>query len=451
MSEKIKRRDFIKTSLVAAGGVAGLNAENEMLESPAIGPVQGANDQIRLGVIGCGGQGRAVAAQFARLTNVKIVALADVYQGSVERTLATEALKLDASTTRTYKDFRRILDDKNIDAVLIGTPDHWHALPTIMACQAGKDVYVEKPLSLTIEEGRRMVQAARKYNRVVQVGTQQRSTKHFQKAVEIIREGRLGKIARVHTWNHDQEAPDGISAPPDSDPPEGLDWDFYLGPAPQVPFNKNRFLGTFRWFWDYSGGKMTDWGVHLIDIVHWAMNVDAPLSVSAMGGKYVLQDNRETPDTLMVTFEYPGFVLTYENRAFSARGYDGRGYGIMFCGSDGTLVVDRAGFEIIPEYTRREEFYTNRTAPVRMSRGSSDPSLFDHVRNFIECMKSRQRPISDVEIGHRSTSAPHLANIALRSGHKIKWDGQNEKIVGDAEASRWLSKAYRTPWQLVEV
>ena len=436
----MKRRDFIKSSVVATSAAA-------------IGKAQSPNDQIRVGLIGCGSQGNGDASQFARIPNVKIVALADVYGGSIKSTLANPGLRLDAEKTPFFTDFRRLLDLKNIDAVIIATPDHWHALTMISACQAGKDVYVEKPLSLTIDEGRKMVNAARRYNRIVQVGTQQRSAKHFQKAVELVREGRIGKIGRVHTWNHDQESPDGIGNPPDSNPPEGLDWDFYLGPAPQVPFNTNRFLGNFRWFWDYSGGKMTDWGVHLMDIVQWGMGVDAPIAVDAMGGKYTLNDNRETPDTLMATFEYPKFVATYENRAFSGRGLDGNGYGILFVGSDASLFVDRGGFEIFPEYSgrRRDDMFTARTPPARMGLPRVDASHFDHCKNFIECMRTRKLPISDIEIAHRSTSTTLLANIALRSKRRVNWDAQRETIIGDSEAAKWLTKAYRAPWKLPEL
>jgi predicted dehydrogenase len=450
MSGKIERRDFIKTSVAAAGaGVVAGKASG----APAVGNVQGANDRVRVGLIGCGGQGNWDANDFAKQPNVEIVALADVYEGSINETLASKALKLDAARTAKYKDFRRLLDDKTIDAVIVATPDHWHALATILACQAGKDVYVEKPLALTVVEGRRMVEAARKHNRVVQVGTQQRSARHFQKAVELVREGKIGKVSRVHCWNVGNDYPKGEGNPPDSAPPAGLDWDFYLGPAPKVAFNQNRFLWNFRWFWDYSGGMMTDWGVHLIDIVHWAMDDDAPLSASAMGGKYFIQDNRETPDTLLASLEYKNFVVTYENRLLNARGVDGKGYGILFYGTDGTLFVDRGGFEIYPEgTTARDGLTTFRTAPARMGlpRRGGDVSHEEHVKNFLECMRTRKPPISDVEIGHKSTVAPHLCNIAFKTGRRVKWDAAKEQIVGDAEANKLLSKEYRAPWKLVE-
>src|SRR5690606_4589479 len=293
-----------------------------------------------------------------RLDDVDIVAVCDVYAPNLDE---GTKLVLDRRGTapRQVTDFRQILDDTAIDAVIIGTPDHWHALQTVMACQAGKDVYVEKPTSVAIAEGRKMVEAARKYKRIVQVGTQQRSAAHFQQAVTLVRSGIIGTVTAVRCWNVSNQAPEGIGNPPDSDPPEGLDWDMWLGPAPKRPFNPNRFgvypnvFSYFRYFWDYAGGMMTDWGVHLIDIVQWAMDVDAPLAVSAVGGKFCLTDNRETPDTLIASCQYPGFVMTYENRTCNAREINGHGYGIEFYGSDGTLFVGRGGFEIVPEKRSR--------------------------------------------------------------------------------------------------
>src|SRR5215470_11261922 len=337
MNNGIERRDFIKQS-IATVGVAASSSAN----------ILGANDRIRVGVIGPGRQGRGVMKMFMKNPDAQIVALCDVFQPNLE--FAVKDAKLEG--VETYKDFRKILDRKDIDTVIVAPPDHWHALQTVMACQSGKDVYVEKPISVTVDEGRKMVEAARKYNRVVQVGTQQRSGDHFQKAAEIIRGGKLGKITFVRTWNLGNQTPNGIGSPPDGNPPDGLDWDMWLGPAPKRPFNANRFgvnpdrWSTFRWFWDYAGGMMTDWGVHLLDIVQWAMNVEYPVRVSATGGKLVLQDNRETPDTLFVTFQYPGFICTYENRECNGSSINGQGYGIMFHGTEGTLYVNREFLEI---------------------------------------------------------------------------------------------------------
>jgi predicted dehydrogenase len=442
MTEKIDRRGFIKTT--TAGAVAAGLAFHS---ASASARVLGANERVAVGFMGAGRMGDSNLKDFIKQNEVAVAAICDVYEPNLEKLAAL------APGADKYKDFRKILDRKDIDAVVISTPDHWHALMMVMACQAGKDVYVEKPISLTIDEGRKMVQAARKYNRVVQVGTQQRSGIHFQRAVELVRTGRIGKVSFVRTWNVGNQHPAGIGNPPDSDPPAGLDWDMWLGPAPKVPFNPNRFgvfpdrWSSFRWFWDYAGGMVTDWSVHLIDIVQWAMNVDYPRTVTAAGGKFYLQDNRETPDTIAVTYEYPGFICTYENRECNGNPINGKGYGITFHGTEGSLFVDRGGLEVIPERRREGPDRTiERTEPVRMQNANSQHEA--HVRNFLDCVKSRHKPICDIEIGHRTTSTALLANIAYRSKRRIVWDGAREGIVGDKEAAKFLSKPYRRPWSL---
>jgi predicted dehydrogenase len=376
--------------------------------------------------------------------DVEVAAVCDVYSTNLDA-----AVRISDGKAKALKDFRRVLDMKEVQAVVVSSPDHWHALHTVLACEAGKDVYVEKPISVYLREGRRMVEAARKYKRVVQVGTQQRSGVHFQKAVELIHKGHIGKISFVRTWNYGNAFPEGIGNPPDSDPPKELDWDSWLGPARKVPFNANRFgvhpdrFSSFRWFWDYAGGMMTDWGVHLLDIVHWGMKAEVPQSVSSQGGKLYLQDNRETPDTLQVTYQYPGFVCVYESRECNQYGLNQHGYGISFHGTDGTLFVDRGGFEILPERTEKG---TNRCEAL--SEKNSNNHNQAHSRNFLDCIKSRQTPICDIEIGHRSTSAAQLGNIALRSKCVVNWDGASEQIKGNKEASRYLSFKYRKPWKL---
>ncbi len=442
MNEKGDRRNFIK-SATAGAVAAGLTLRG----ASASARILGANDRIVAGFIGTGRMGESNLRDFIKQSNVDVAAVCDVYAPNLEKAgaLAPRAAKL--------TDFRRLLDRKEVDVVVVATPDHWHALPMVMACQAGKDVYVEKPISLTIDEGRKMVEAARKYNRVVQVGTQQRSGIHFQKAVDIIRSGKIGKVSFVRTWNFGNQHPNGIGNPPDSDPPKDLEWDLWLGPAPKVPFNANRFgvfpdrWSSFRWFWDYAGGMVTDWSVHLIDIVQWAMGVDYPHTISATGGKFYLQDNRDTPDTIMVTYEYPGFVCTYENRECNGNTINGKGYGIMFHGTDGTLFVDRGGLEVIPEKRRESQNkMVDRTEPIKVENSNDQHET--HVRNFLDSVKSRQKPICDIEIGHRTTSAALLANIAYRSRRRIAWDGKSEEIIGDREASRLLAKPYRKPWSL---
>jgi predicted dehydrogenase len=440
MNNRIERRDFIKRGISAVGAAAAAGAS-----------ILGANDRVRVGVIGPGRQGRGVMKTFMRNADVQIVALCDVFRPQMD--FAVNDAKLEGVDT--YRDFRRMLDRKDIDAVIVASPDHWHALQTVMACQAGKDVYVEKPVSSAVDEGSKMVQAARKYNRVVQVGTQQRSGDHYQKAAEIIRGGQLGKITFVRTWNFGNQTPGGIGNPPDTNPPDGLDWDMWLGPAPMRPFNQNRFgvhpdrWSSFRWFWDYAGGMMTDWGVHHLDIVQMVMGVEAPVAITAMGGKLALNDNRETPDTLMVTYEYPsektgaekngGFVCTYENRECNGQGWNGQGYGILFHGADATLYINREYFEITPEGGRNVEA---RRVKNENRQGEA------HVRNFLDCVKSRQSPTSDIEIGHRSTTTCLLGNVALRSGRRIVWNAKTEKIEGDGVASKYLSREYRRPWKL---
>jgi predicted dehydrogenase len=435
MTQGIERRDFIKRGIATVGAAAASSAN-----------ILGANDRVRVGVIGPGRQGRGVMKTFMKNQDAQIVAICDVFQPQID--LAINDAKLEG--VETYKDFRKILDRKDIDAVIIASPDHWHALMTVMACQAAKDVYVEKPISVTVEEGSKMVQAARKYDRVVQVGTQQRSGDHYQKAAEIIHSGQLGKITFVRTWNFGNQAPDGIGAPSDANPPNGLDWDMWLGPAPMRPFNPNRFgvhpdrWSSFRWFWDYAGGMMTDWGVHHLDIVQMVMGVDAPTAITAMGGKMALKDNRETPDTLMVTYEYSSekngsFICTYENRECNGQGWNGQGYGILFHGSDATLYINREYFEITPE---RGKSADGRRVKNENRQGET------HARNFLDCVKSRRRPTSDIQIGHRSTSTCLLGNVALRSGRRIVWNAETEKIDGDAAASKYLSREYRKPWKL---
>ena len=432
----ISRRDFVKdTAITAVGTGLALSA------GPFANRVLGANEKITVGVIGCGGQGRWNMRDFLRQPDVQISAVCDVYESNLN-----QAREMTDGKAATYKDFRQLLERKDIDAVIIATPDHWHALPTIHACDAGKDVYIEKPLSHTIAEGRRMVEATRRNKRIVQMGTQQRSGTHFQKAVELVRSGKLGKVSFVRTWNYSNELPQGIGNPPDTDPLPGLDWNLWLGPAPSVRYNRNRCLGNFRWFWDYAGGKLTDWGTHLIDIVHWAMDVDAPSSVFAYGTKYCIQDNRETPDNLEVLYEYPGFLMNYSNRIVNDHGIDGHSYGIQFQGTQGTLFVDRAGYDFSPEPQR----VGDESAPPaeKPFHGEGSPQHFPHVRNFLDCVKSRQAPASEIEIGHHSTTAAVLGNIALKVKQKIVWDAKKEEIVGNAEASKLLTKDYRAPWKL---
>jgi len=441
MTEQINRRDFFKRAAVGTAGVS------LAMSGASTGSVLGANDRIRLGLIGCGRQGVSDMQYFMK-QGAEVAAVCDVYEPNLQKGLEAAGGKAKA-----LKDFRQLLDDKEIDAVIVATPDHWHPLPTVMACQAGKDVYVEKPICVAVEEGKKMVEAARKYKRVVQAGLWQRSNLHFQKAAQLVQDGLIGKVTFVRTENYANIYPDGIGNPPDSDPPPGLDWDMWLGPAPKVAFNWNRFgvgdrWSTFRYFYDYANGWPGDWGVHLLDIVQWAMRVEGPHTITALGRKFYLKDNSDTPDTLEITLEYPDFVATYENRLCNESAMYKHGYGIEIYGTDGTMFVDREGFQVFPESKEVEGKRVAKTAEMRMER--ADDGLANHVANMLECMKTRKLPQSDIEFGYRSTSTCLLGNVALRSKERLEWDVASQRLTkGSPAAQKLLSREYRPPWKLV--
>jgi predicted dehydrogenase len=443
MSQPIDRRVFMRR---AAGAGATVSMS---LAGPLTRKALGANDRVRVGLVGAGRQGVSNMKAFQR-HGAEVAAVCDVYAPN----LGKAQLAANPDAPAAHADFRRLLDDKSIDVVINATPDHWHALPTVMACQAGKDVFVEKPVSVAVEEGKLMVAAARKHQRVVQVGLWQRSNLHFQQAVKIVREGLLGKVTFVRTWNYSNSFPNGFGNPPDCDPPEGLDWDMWLGPAPRVPFNPNRFgvapdrWSTFRHFYDYANGMLGDWGVHLIDIVQWALEVPGPQVVTATGQKLAIRDNVETPDTLVATFEYPGFVCTYENRHANGNSMFGKGYGIEFHGTEGTMFLNRSGFEVFPETRRVEEGKeVARTASMKMDE--VDDGLFNHVGNMLECLRTRQRPASDIEYGHQSSATCLLGSVALRTRERLEFDAVKQELKSPSAAARKLfSREYRAPWKL---
>jgi predicted dehydrogenase len=445
----MKRRTFIKSA--AHGTAAAYAVSSSLAQQP--GNVIGANERVNIALIGCGTRGMAVARLMNQAPNVAFVAVCDVYE-----TNANRARQWAGGTCQAYKDFRQVLDRRDVHAVLVAAPDHWHGTMTVLACRAGKDVYVEKPLAHNIREGRAMVAAARQFDRVVQCGVQHRSAEHYREVERIVQSGELGKVHFVRVWNYSNIFPNGIGRPADSNPPEGLDWDFYLGPAPRVPFNRNRFLSTFRWYWDYAGGFLTDWGTHRLDSVSQVMHAHAPLSVTSVGSRYDMNDSAETPATMQVTYEFPDFVLSYESNQFNAHGVGGtlpmrryyrglgaddRPHGEAFYGTNGTILSDRIGFEVYPETERAGRGRVER----RQVTGQDRTDL--HTRNFIDCVRSRQRPVADVEIGHRSTTLPLLGNIAYRTGRKIRWNAEREEIADDREATELLGRQARAPWNLI--
>jgi predicted dehydrogenase len=448
------RRKFLRTSMSAGAAGAVVAATGTRTSAASQDRVVGAGDRIRVALIGCGGMGRADLRDFLKVKGVECVALCDVDDAQVAK---TQEEILDVETVRqkpdlTTRDFRRVLDRKDVDAVIVGTPDHWHALPTVMACQAGKDVYVEKPLSLSIAEGRAMVSAARRHGRVVQMGTQQRSATHYSDAIEYVKSGKLGNIRLVRNWAY-LDWKGEMPLVPDSPVPQGVDYDMWLGPAPLRPFNQNRFHFLFRWFWDYSGGLMTDWGAHMIDIANWGMGVKAPSSAVSFGGKFGYPDDaKETPDTQQVMWAYPTFTMMWECAIGIGRGPEAREHGVSFVGENGTLVVDRGGWEVYADTRKLDTRFREYKAIglPRQGNNNEDYHLL-HVQDFLDCMRSRERPRSDVEIGHNSMIACHLGNMSQRLGRMIEWDVEGEKVIGDPEAQKMVSRPYRAPWVLPTV
>lgn len=461
MAEDLNRRDFLSTTgKIAAAGATVWSALHPAVHI-ARGAAVNANDKIVVGLIGCGGMGNYDLDDFMRVPEVAVAALCDIDESHLNDT-ATKVDKKYKSKPKTHVDYRELLDNKDIDVVIIGTPDHWHAIPFINACLAGKDVYCEKPISHNILEGRAMVKAAHEKKRVTQIGTQQRSGEHFKKAVEIVKSGKLGRITMTKTWNLSNEAPYGFGRPSDEPhAPSGVDYDRWLGPAPLRPFNPLRFHYQWRWFFDYASGMIGDWNVHLQDIIQWGMGVTAHKSVNAAGGKFAIDDLRDTPDTMVVTYEFDSaqgpFVQVYEMRKANEHGIGGNpGHGMQFHGTDATLYIDRDGFEVIPEKDggggdpRKRK---DRTAAIKS--GGSDQH-WPHVQDFIRCFKSRERCICDVETGNAITRSCHLGNISYKLGRKIFWNAADETIVHkdgrvDSEATALLGREYRKGYELPAV
>ena len=426
------RRDFIGRSAGTVAGAALLSQTNR-----AAAATVGANDKIRVGLIGCGGMGRGDLATFFLNLEVDCPVVCDIDDAHIAQTVKLVEEKRGARPDG-VKDFRRVIDRDDVDVVLVATPDHWHALPTVYACQAGKDVYVEKPLGKNIAEGRAMLEAARRHKRVVQMGTQWRSGAHYGEAVEFVQSGKIGKVRMVRAWAY-LDWVGGIGNPPDSDPPPGVDYDMWLGPAPKRPFNPNRFHFNFRWFWDYAGGLMTDWGVHLLNICLWAMGPDPPRSVYSSGGKRIVDDNSETPDTQITVYDFPSYTLVFEHQLLGGVGIGGRPHGMSFSGSEGTLIIDAQGWEVMREPEKT-------LVPFKKeAKGDGRPA---HVRNFLDCVESRGQPVENLEIGHFVSTVAHLGNIALRTDSRIEWDAERERVVDNRKANALARCDYRKPWKL---
>jgi predicted dehydrogenase len=389
----------------------------------------------------------------------EVAAVCDVYQPYLDA-----ARKKTDNNADAYGDFRKVLDRKDIDAVVIATPDHWHALQFVAACRAEKDVYCEKPLSLTIGEGRVMVDEAAKTKRVTQVGLHRRSAPVIQEAVKFLRAGGIGKITVAKAYHLRNESPLGIGDPDDGAPPEGLDWNFWLGPAPKVAFNRNRCLYKFRWFWDYSGGQLTNFGTHYLDVIQWALDQYAPRGVFCAGGNYAIRDNRQIPDTLEAVWEYDRTLVTFSQFNANASQGNRNGWELEFRGTKGTLLMQEGnGYIVFGEsqrtqelpalspLARKENAEQSRATKLAMDslpgrNGKAETSF--HARNFLDCVKSRERTNCPVEIGHRSTTATLLARMALLRNRHLTWDAREERVTNDPDANKLLNYEYRKPWSL---
>ncbi len=417
----MNRRDWIRTSFAATAATA-LGSRQ----------VMGANDRIRVGLIGSGGRGTQDWATFLKQPDVEPVVVCDLYDPFREKGIAMTEGRAAGS-----KDFRQVLDRKDVDAVIVAMPDHWHAVMTVAACDAGKDVYCEKPLSLTVRGPPDGSRRARKHNRVVQTGSQQRSGSHYAQAVKLIQDGGIGEVHRIDAGMQRNIFPGLKPTEMANGIDPAFDWDMWLGPAPKRPFDPFRCIYNFRWFWDYSGGQMTNWGAHHLDIARWIVAAAAPSEVAGFGGRYALTDGGETPDIQQVTYQFPKVVV---NWTVSEVG-QGRPVTLDIHGTKGMLTLLRSGFQVLPETEGKDKKPLMEALQVK--GGDLDGA---HARSFLDCIKSRNRPTADVEEGHRSAVMCHLGNISTRLGRSLKWDAAKEQVIGDPQANQMLERPYRAPW-----
>ncbi len=445
------RRSFLSSSAASGFTASTVALYERRLEARSVGP----NDRIRIGMVGTHGRAGALMRIFAGQSDVDVIALADVDTRYHDAAVGT-VRDIAGNTPKVYTDFRHIIDDTTIDAVVVGTPDHWHAIPTIMACQAGKDVYVEKPDGHNILEGQTMVKAMRKHKRIVQMGTQARTSEHFQSAMNWISDGRLGTVLVAKAWESTRQG--SIGKPADTAPPEGVDYDLWLGPAPERAFNPRRFHGHWRWFFDYGTGDLGNDGVHRIDIARWALDtagraqglepLTMPTRISGLGGKWYFDDLQEWPDSLQATFEYgnrdsdkPGRLLSYEMRLWTPYRYNDETEGAILYGDKGNIVIGN----------RRWRAFDPGGKILAQEAGENGGA--SHLRNFLDCMRSRKRPNADLEtVGHPSSILCHSANVSWRLGRQVTLDPKTELFVDDAEANALRTRqTYRKPWELPQV
>jgi predicted dehydrogenase len=440
----LHRRSFLKNTAITVLG-SGIVAAVPIEVLAAIRKKVAPSDAIRVGVIGLRGQGWSNITSMLRQSEVQCVAICDIDQNVLSNRKA-DLQKLNM-TPKEYTDYRRMLENKDIDVVIIATPDHWHCLQMTDAVAAGKDVFTEKPVSNSIYETKLMVDAAKRYNRIVQVAQWQRSQQHFKDAIAFVHSGKLGKIVSTKAWMY-RGGTTPLPVQPNTPVPAGVDYDMWLGPTTKRPFNKNRFHYEFRWFWDYAGGLMTDWGVHLIDMVLAGMKADLPKSVIASGGKYVFPDDaRETPDVMTAIYDYGNFQMTWEHNLATGVGLYGMQHGMAFIGENGTLLLSRGGWEVRPTIVNN----TPKMEAIEWKK-ASDNGLDKHTANFIEAVKTRNASILNCPIveGARVAINSHMGNIAYRTGEKIEILN-NQNFFRQTKANALVKPDYKNGWKLPKI
>ncbi|HKL32747.1 MAG TPA: Gfo/Idh/MocA family oxidoreductase [Tangfeifania sp.] len=432
------RRKFIKTSAIATAAIGTFPTIMNACASPA--------EKVNVALIGCRSMGFSNLKSFLNQDNVECLALCDVDSNILE-SRAADVEKQTGTRPQTFSDFREVLDNQDVNAVIIGTPDHWHAIMMMMALEAGKHVYVEKPMGHSIEECNAMVKAQKKHPElIVQVGMWQRSSKHWFEASDIVKSGELGNVHLVKAWiykGYDEPYP----ALPNAEAPDYVDYDMWLGPAPDRPFNPNRFHYNFRWWWDYAGGAMTDWGVHLLDFALYGMDAGMPQSISSGGGIFYHEEGAlETPDIQQALYNYPNHSMVWECGLNPGMGPYGKGHGVAFVGHKGTLVVDRGGYEIKPDWNSVEKapFFEGKT------QKNYGDGLNEHVQNFLKCIREGGTPNASVEIGAKTAIISEMGNIAYRTGKRIHWDDAAGKFKEEA-ADKLSRLNYSDNWKLPKV
>jgi predicted dehydrogenase len=428
------RRNFIKTaSVLAAGSVLPLDAlAKARMNVPA-------SDKIRVGLIGANSQGYSNLASILKNPEVECIALCDIDQNVLEKRTGDLA-KLNVAKPALYGDYRKMLENKDIDIVIVGTPDHWHCLQLVHSLEAGKHVYVEKPVGNSIAEINIMHKAAKKHGKMVQVGQWQRSQPHFVDAINYLKSGKLGRIRTCKAWSY-VDWKTAVPKVPDTPVPAGVNYDMWLGPAPKRPFNQNRFHFTWRWYWEYGNGLMTDWGVHLVDYILYGMGKSIPASVMAIGGKYAFpEDDMVTPDTMTAVYDFNDFTMIWEHTIGIGLGNWRRPHGMSYIGENGTLVLDRGGWEVVPEKQKIEAL------PVQKNVGNG---LDLHTKNFLECIKNNtpQKLNAGIDIGRNVALVAQMGNIAYRTGEKVSWDDAKQSFKTET-ANKLITPVYNNGYKL---